>query len=213
MEAFLRILLKAVPDDPVNSGGIHFSEPTGSGRSSYKIAARVSAAVLCKGALTGHHLKKHAAEREEITPGIDLLATDLLRRHVPDGPHNHAGIGQGRVVRLRRGLHRKGRFYPRQAEVEDFDPAVGGQEEVLRLQIPVGNILVVPAQRPSAIAAPISAAVQKAGPPASADRAGSPLQQLHHRERGSLVRAEIVDGQDIRMRQRRHRLRLALEPR
>ena len=81
------------------------------------------------------------------------LAAHLLGRHVAEGAEDDAGLGApglGRKV----GPARAGAFRLRQlgqAEVEDLDAAVLRDEEVLGLQVPVDDPLLVRAARPWAI--------------------------------------------------------------
>ena len=70
------------------------------------------------------------------------------------------------------------------------------------------------AASPSAIAMPISDALAPGQPLAvEALPQRLPLQQLHHGEADPAVLPEVVDGEDVRVRQRGDRLGLALEAR
>ena len=47
----------------------------------------------------GGHLVEHRAKREDICPGISLLAFELLRRHIRPRPEDAAFVGQRRLAR------------------------------------------------------------------------------------------------------------------
>src|SRR5437773_611293 len=84
--------------------------------------------------------RQAAAQRENVAAGVGRRAPDLLRRHVAHRPQDHARLGDGR----RLGFFRGG--CPRaagQAEIQNLDAAVFGQEDVLRLQIAVDDALGV----------------------------------------------------------------------
>ncbi len=89
---------------------------------------------------------------------------------------------------------------------------VAGQKHVFRFEIPVHDSLVV---RRGETRRDLSADLR-----GLAGREGSgreplaqrlPLQEFHHGEGRALVDAEIMDGEDIRMGERGHCLRFALE--
>src|SRR5262245_65530882 len=75
---------------------------------------------------------------------VGWTATHLLRRHVAYRSEEGARSGHGGGPRRPRrvvGVERRSQLG--EAEVEDLDPAVPGQEEVLRLQVAVDDPLVV----------------------------------------------------------------------
>ena len=95
-----------------------------------------------EGAAPGQHLVQHAAQREDIAGRLGGLAPRLLRRHVT----KRAEDGAGRIAAMRApepspvaGTEGD----PREAEVEDLDPAVAGEEDVLRLEVAVDDALGV----------------------------------------------------------------------
>ena len=75
---------------------------------------------------------------------IGWFSPDLLRRHVADRAHHVPGIGSylqgGRIPRIC-GHFGAGKF--RQAKVQDFDSVVVGYEQVLRLEIPMNDPLLM----------------------------------------------------------------------
>ena len=73
---------------------------------------------------------------------IGFLAADLLRRHVANRAHHHAGF---RVdCQCLGGFGgRSRRTHSRQPEIQDFDVAVTSQEDILGLQVPVYDPCIV----------------------------------------------------------------------
>jgi hypothetical protein len=100
----------------------------------------------------------------------------------------------------------------RQAEVEDLDPFVGGDEQVLRFQIAMDNPLAVRRGEASRNGDGITDGL------AHRDRAGDqaltqrlPFEQLRDDERGVPLDADVVHRQDVRVVQRGERAGLLLE--
>ena len=157
------------------------------------------------------HLVEQAAEREHVGAAVDALAGDLLGRHVSERaehdslrrPRDGRPIGPGDVEPLQR-----------EAEVENLDVAVAGQEDVLGLEIPVHDPLGVRGRQ----------AVGDGGGDVDgfAPRQRSlrdPLaqvaafEQLHHGERDAVGDGKLVDRQNAGMAQRGDRPRFGLEAR
>ena len=75
---------------------------------------------------------------------VGELASHLLRRHVAHGPEHSSRICVARQRRRRGVLGRTSkRRLARQAEVEDLDLAVAGQEQVVRLEVAMDDAFVV----------------------------------------------------------------------
>ena len=103
---------------------------------------------------------------------------------------------------------------PRQTEIEDLDSPVTCDEQVLRLQVAMDEPAIVRRAQPTRRLARILdglALGQRARDQRLAQRFA--FQQLDHGIRGSVVLAEIVDRQDVRVRQRRDGPSLPLETR
>jgi hypothetical protein len=81
------------------------------------------------------HLEQHHTQRKEVGSCIDIVAPDLLGCHVAGGADDHAGERLGRRLRRRRVRH----LQLREAEVENLDPAVGGQEKIVGFQIAMND--------------------------------------------------------------------------
>ena len=162
----------------------------------------------------GHHLVQHAAEREEVATGVNRLAAHLFRCHVAGRAQDRAGVRRGRDVRP--GfipLVGKPRD-PGQAEVEDFHPAVGRQEEVLRLDVAVDDALGVGGGEPFRDRrADGDRLPPRQRPPGQTLAERLAFQQFHDGIGDGALGAVVVDAQDVRVGQRRHRPGLALEAR
>src|SRR5262249_50738123 len=82
--------------------------------------------------------------RKEVAARVGRLSSDLLGRHVAESPENHARFRAAGFCRKARGfggrllLHELG-----EAEVQDLDAAVSRDEEVLGLQVPMNDALLV----------------------------------------------------------------------
>src|SRR4029453_1789283 len=97
-------------------------------------------------------------------------------------------------------------------EVEDLDLARSRDEQVLRLQVAVDDALVVDGPKAGGDAARVGAAL--AGRQRSAPEPGAQVlsvQQLHHRVGSALLDLQVVDRDDVRVRQRRYRAGLLLQ--
>ena len=90
-------------------------------------------------------------ETEDVRPMIRAQAAGLLRRHVDGCAHDPRALnavdryGLGRVA----AFVRADQF--RDAEVQDFDPSVGGEEQIGRLDITVHDAALYYAANPLAI--------------------------------------------------------------
>ena len=153
--------------------------------------------------LSGGHLVEQHAEREEIRCRVGWLAAELLRRHVRHRPRHHLG----ERVLLRDG---HGAPVPRQTEVEDLEHAVRAHHHVLGLEIAVHDAGVVRAHQRGGELLAQSRDGERRQTLALHHRAqGLALDPLHDDERRVGVLAEVVDGDDRRVVQRRGGARLA----
>ncbi len=145
VEALLGVLLEAVADDPLEAGR---DVLVGDGEIRRVFLQdrrhRVGRRVAVEGALAREHLVEDRAEGEDVAARVGGPAADLLGRHVAERAHDDAGLrggGRGREIgglAPLLGVRQLG-----EAEVEDLHPAVVGDEEVLGLQVPVDDPLLV----------------------------------------------------------------------
>jgi hypothetical protein len=132
------------------------------------------------------------------------LAPRLLGGHVAGRPQKDVALGQARAAFQA----------PGQPEVADLGRAVGGQQDVARLQIPVDD----PA-RVSRLGGPGQRGHQRGGLSGRLGRArqlpgqAASLEKLHGEVRPALVVAHIVDPHDVLVPQAGDHLGLALEAR
>ena len=144
---------------------------------------------------------------------IHRQAADLFGRHVAHRAEHGAGVGD-RGLRAGAGYFRvRGvQHRLRQTEVEDLYPALVGDEQVVGLDVAVGDVARVGrGQAVGGLAGVVHGLAHRQRPGVEALAQGAPLQQLEHDVAVFLGAAEVVDGQDVGVRQRGHGLRLALE--
>src|SRR3954469_21140175 len=128
VEALLGILLQRAKDDGLELRRDRIRQ----GRRSalHRRMRRLDQRLPGKRTKPREQLVDHGAGREDVRGGTGALAARLLGREVARGPED--GTGGGETGRGRRVVHR-GEL--RQPEVEDLEPPVNGDEDVLRLEI------------------------------------------------------------------------------
>ncbi len=151
----------------------------------------------------GEQLEEHHPRRVHVRARARAVAGHLLGRQVGDGPDEQARPGV-----------RGGRLRPGQAEVRHLQPAVGGQQDVLRLDVAVHDAGRVRGGQ----------AVEHAGHDVQRRRRGEPAAFAEHlleRAPGHVfhgqvqkrpVGALVEDRDHVLVRQPRDRLGLADEP-
>ncbi|MEJ2190107.1 MAG: hypothetical protein P8Y93_11990 [Acidobacteriota bacterium] len=146
------------------------------------------------------HLVDHAAEREDVSLRVHLGAPHLLRRHVAQGAHDRAGLGQGvgdlgGVPGVGGGLAQMGN-----AEVEQLDATVRRQKNVLRLDVAVDDTLGV--GRPEAgshIAGDFHDPLDRHPAFPQAIPEVLPFEKLHDRKGDTILVPEVIDGENVRV--------------
>ena len=145
------------------------------------------------------------AECEQIRARVDVLAEDLLGRHVRERAEHRPGL---RVERRRGAL-----AHARDAEVEHLEPAVGHDEQVVGLDVAVDDPLCV--RRREHVEELVGEAQeigQRHGALLGARREALALEQLHHEERRAVLGdVDVVDLDGAGVTKFVRGLRLALE--
>ena len=144
LETLLGILLQAMPCDPTQVKGqigLHF-------RHRRRIVPQQGRDHLCgvlaaEGPPAGGHLIEQDSEREDIGPLIDRLSFHLLWGHIRHRAHDESFLGQGPCRLVFASGHRAALVQLGQAEVEDLHPAFLVHHDVGRLEIPMGDALLV----------------------------------------------------------------------
>ena len=162
-----------------------------------------------------HELVEQAPEREDVGAVVDVLAGDLFGGHVPGRAHDLTRGGGQHGRRLGRAAvatnHLLGELG--ETEVEDLGVPVRRDEDVLGLQVAMGNARAV---RGRDGLGDLDGEVE-AGPQLRLARLETvakalPLQVLLHDEMDAVLMPDIEHRGDMRMTERRRRARLALEP-
>ena len=209
-----RALLQAVPDDPV--------ERWRDLRAGFQSLRRIfvqdrrdgfGRTALLKRALTGQHLVEDPAEGEDVGARIDGLTLQLLGRHVAERSQHDASLRPGRG----RGEVRKGAGFfllrqLRQAEVEDLDPPVFRDEEVLGLQIAMhDSLLVCRAEAVGDLKRVVDGLLRREAASCQSRAQRLAFEKLLHDVGRIVVTADVVDGRDVGVVQDARRPSLLLE--
>ena len=146
-------------------------------------------------------------------PAAPRPSRHLLGRHVPHRAHT-VPLPVARTVGLSADGTSRSLQRAREAEVEDLHAAVTRQEHVLGLDVAMDD-----AARVCGVEAIGDGGRNRDGRPPGLRALREPraqclaLQQFGDREEDPPVQPDVVDGEDVRVRERRDRLRLALESR
>jgi hypothetical protein len=213
LKPLLRSFLEAASHNPIE-GGRHAEVAWQFARLAMEhVCEHIHSSVAFEGAPSAQHLVEHGSQSEDVRARIDGLAARLLGRHVADGADGHVGRRGAGVRRDRVG--RDGRRRRRQrhdAEIEEFQAAVGAQKHVLGLEVAMDDAALV---RGGERVGHLDRVVERLS---NADRAGRQtrpqrlaLQQLHHDVGGRFVAADVVDAHDARMRKGGERLPFTFE--
>ena len=157
--------------------------------------------VAGEGAAAGEHLVEERAEAEDVGADVDFLAFGLLGRHVGDGAQDGAFLGlradglRGVVVA---GGCRLGELG--EAEVEDFDGAVVGDDDVGGLDVAVDDAGGVGlAQAFGDLDGDAERFVEAQALAGDEGVEGFAGDVFHHQTVGAFVLEDVVDGDDVGM--------------
>jgi hypothetical protein len=152
--------------------------------------------------LAGQHLVEDDPERVDVGLAGHLVAERLLRGDVV-GRAEHAP-GRGQPLRLER---------PRDPEVGHLRPALGVDQDVLRLDVAVDEHLGVRGRQRSSDLDRVGHGLADGQPAEPADSLLErlALDVLEHDVRRAVVLAGVDHGDDVRVREPGHRARLAAE--
>ena len=217
LPAVLGILRQARPHDPVERGRRHRLDARD--RRRLLLHDRRDERGLARAGerlAPGDHLVEHGAERENVRARVGLLALELFRRHVLEGPEDRSGLrevrgaGDGRQRRqarlLRHGGHRLG-----ESEVEQLHARLR-EHHVAGLQVPVHDPLPVRlVERVGDLDPEAQRLVERERALAQAVAERFALEELHDEVLGLALASHVVQRADVRMRQLGNRLGLALE--
>ena len=155
---------------------------------------------LLEGMAARNHLREDDAQRELVGPLVDGLGAHLLRGHVARRAQHRAGIGSsqlGLFVGRRRDVSVD---QLRHAEIEQLDPLVAGQKDVLRLDVAVDHTLLVRGrERLRELGRPVGRLPRRDRVATEPLAQRLALEELGDEIRISLVRAEIEDHEEVRV--------------
>ena len=214
MEALLRALLEAVPDDAVEAGRDVLIRDREVRRVLLEDRGhRLSRRVPVERAAPGEHLVEDRAEGEDVRTRVGGLALDLLGRHVAERAEHDPRLGPRRG---RRQIGARTAFLDvrelGQAEVEDLHAPVARHEEVLGLQVPVDDPLLVRRREAVRDLQGVVDGLARREPPGRERRPQRlALEELLDDVRRAVVGADVVHGREVGMVQNAGCLRLLLE--
>ena len=157
-------------------------------------------AVAVERPLAGEQLVQHDAGRKQVGARVDLLALDLLGRHVFERA-DHRALGARGVARV---------LDPRHAEVGQLDAPIGFYQQIGRLDVAVHDVLPVRVvQRRQQVAHDAQRLLQRVALAlVQVVLEVVALDELHHQESAVAVAVGVVNTHDMRVLQARRRARL-----
>ncbi len=212
LEAFWWILLETMADDPVEGGWKRMSVA----RQLRRLFAqdrghRLRAGFSLERAAPREHLVEDGAECEDVRAVVGGLAAHLLRGHVARRAHDDAlvGVHGSRGAVTSRGLRARQLGQP---EIQDLHAPVAEHEEVRRLEIPMDQpVIVRRGEAARDLERDVDRLARRERPLVQTLAQGLALEKLGHEVGRSLVRAHIVEHENVGMVQGAGRARLLLE--
>ena len=157
----------------------------------------------------GQHFVEDRPEGKEIGPVIDRVSADLFRRHV-----RRRAPGALRAARARRVVvgRRSLTSDPRDTKVQDLQPPVVGDHEVLGLEIHVHDVLGMRRREPVRhFNRVLDGLVDRQRPARHPRPERLAVQELGDRIPEAALGADVVERQDVRVTEGGNRLRLLRE--
>ncbi|MNZ08879.1 hypothetical protein D3C78_256950 [compost metagenome] len=151
--------------------------------------------------LAGKDFIEHHAEGVEVGATVDLLAAGLFRAHVARRADGETGLGELCAILQRLG----------DAEIRQHRRAIGAEQDVGRLHVPVHQPLGMGIAQCRGDLAQVLHALVRAQPVGNTLLEGAVGQVLHGHVVVAAGIADVVDGHGVRMRQPRQGLALPQE--
>ena len=148
----------------------------------------------------GQHLEQDRAETEDVRPMIDAQAAHLFRGHVHRSANDRPNLNPAKRHRFGRVARGLGAEQLRQSEVQDLDPAVPGDEQIGRLDIPMRDVMFVcRGETVGDLDRIIDHRPRRQRPRVHPLAERLAFEKLGDDPRRPLVHADIMNGEDIRV--------------
>ena len=161
----------------------------------------------------GHHFVDHGAKGEDVRPLISFLAFQLLLGHILERPEDRSLLGERCALRRQR-RQSTGLFSGlqlRQPKVQELRPRLG-QHDVAGLQIPMHDPLPVRlVQRIRNVDGDSQRLIQRQRALLQPLGQRLPVEILHDQEVDPVLVADVMEGADVRVVQRRDGFGFSLE--
>src|SRR5580704_10037424 len=173
--------------------------------------------VAIEGTNASRHFIEHDSETEQISPGVEFLATNLLGRHIGHGPYCNSGFSKmqltGRIA-CRHGstLSRRLLTKFRHAEVQQLDLPVFQHKDVRGFHISMDDaFLVCGIESGRDLRSHVEDLIRSERFARDEVLEGLAVQKLHGDKGIALMFADVIDGANIGVVKTGGSLRLALE--
>ena len=154
--------------------------------------------------MTGEHGVQHASQRVQVRARVHRSAAGLFGGHVRAGADGHVRGGEVSLLLVGEAGD---------AEVADFYRAPGGEEDVGRLDVSMHHSLgVCYGERVTGLAGDVDCLVDRQRAAGEQRLDAGPVDEFHHQVRHIVIRAHVVDSDDIWMGEAAGRSGLPVEP-